>query len=81
MNRGQNGVNSSRECIPTKILPKSKNLPWLSKGLVNWIKQRNLLNKQEKYQEIYPCRYKLMRNKVTCDLRKAKKSYFQKINP
>ena len=27
-----------RECIPTKTLPKRKNLPWLSKGLINSIK-------------------------------------------
>lgn len=69
-----------RECIPTKILPKRKNLPWLSKGLVNSIKRRNLLYKRGKVSGNLS-RYKLKRNKVTCDLRKAKKSYFQKINP
>ena len=69
-----------RECIPTKTLPKRKNLPWLSKGLVNSIKRRNLLYKRGKVSGNLS-RYKLMRNKVTCDLRKAKKAYFQKINP
>ena len=68
------------ECIPRKTLPKHKNLPWLSKGLVNSIKRRNLLYKRGKLSGNLS-KYKLMRNKVTRELRRAKKSYFQKINP
>ena len=44
------------------------------------IKRRNLLYKRGKVSGNLS-KYKLMRNKVTCDLRIAKKSYFQKINP
>ena len=38
-----------RECIPTKTLPKRKNLPWLSKGLeeISYISEENTL---ETYQ-------------------------------
>ena len=32
-----------QDCIPRKVLPKCKNFPWLSKGLVNSIKKRNIL--------------------------------------
>ena len=73
-------LNIMRECIPRKTLPKRKNLPWLSKGLVNSIKRRNLLYKQGKLSGNLS-KYKLMRNKVTWELRGVKKSYFQKINP
>ena len=61
-----------QECIPRKTLPKRKNLPWLSKGLGNSIKRRNILYKRGK-QSGNLLKYKKMRNKVTSELRKAKK--------
>ena len=68
------------ECIPTKTLPNRKNLPWLSKDLVNSIKRRNLLYKKGKLRGNLSM-YKVMRNRVTSNLRKAKKAYFQNIDP
>ena len=52
------------ECIPKKKLPKRKNLPGLSKRLVNSIRKRNLLFKQGKRSGNL-LKYKLKRNKVT----------------
>lgn len=49
-----------RACIPT-VLPKRKNLPWLSKGLINSIKRRNLLYKQGKLSGNLS-KYRRMRN-------------------
>ena len=69
-----------QDCIPRKVLPKRKNLPWLSKGLVNSIKKKNLLYKQGK-QSGNLSKYRRMRNKVTSELRTAKRSYFQRLNP
>ena len=64
------------ECILRKTLPKRKNLPWLSKGLVNSIRRRNLLYKQGKLSGDLS-KYRRMRNKVTCKMRRAKRDYFQ----
>ena len=69
-----------QDCIPRKVLPKRKNLPWLSKGLVNSIKKKNLLYKQGKLSGNLS-KYRRMRNKVTSELRTAKRSYFQRLNP
>ena len=62
------------ECIPRKTLPKRKNLPWLSKGIVNSIRWRNLLYKQGKLSGDLS-KYRRVRNKVTCELCHAKRSY------
>ena len=68
------------ECIPKKTLPKRKNLPWLTKRLISSIRKRNLLYKQGKLSGNLS-KYKLKRNKVTSELRRAKRDFFQKINP
>ena len=59
------------ECIPKKTLPKRKNLPWLTKRLISSIRKRNLLYKQGKLSGNLS-KYKLKRNKVTSELRRAK---------
>ena len=68
------------ECIPKKNLPKRKNLPWLSKRLINSIKKRNWLYKQGKRNGNLS-KYRLKRNKITQELRQAKLGYFKKLNP
>ena len=68
------------ECIPKKKLPNHKNLPWMSKRLINLIKRRNLLYKRAKLTGNFS-KYRAMRNRVATELRSAKRSYFQKLNP
>lgn len=68
------------ECIPKRTLPKRKNLPWLTKKLINSIKKRNRLYKQGKLSGNLS-KYRLKRNKVTSELRLARRNFFQKLNP
>ena len=66
--------------MPKRTLPKRKNLPWLTKKLINSIKKRNCLYKQGKLSGDLS-KYRLKRNKVTSELRLARRNFFQKINP
>lgn len=68
------------ECIPKRTLPKRKNLPWLTKKLINSIKKRNRLYKQGKLSGNLS-KYRLKRNKVTSELLLARRNFFQKLNP
>ena len=79
-NWSQKFLSIMNECIPKKKLPNRKNLPWLSKKLINLIKWRNLLYKRAKLTGNFT-KYKAMRNRVASELRFAKQSYFQRLNP
>ena len=79
-NWSQKFLSIMNECIPKKKLPNRKNLPWLSKRLINLIKRRNLLYKKAKLTGNFS-KYKAMQNKVTSELRSAKRSYLQSLNP
>ena len=68
------------ECFPKKKLPNRKNLPWLSKKLINLINQRNLLYKRAKLTGSFS-KYKAMWNRVASELQFAKQFYFQRLNP
>ena len=70
------------ECIPKAVLPKRKNLPWLSILILKAIKKRNNLYSEhrktgnpDKLQQ-----YKLYRNRVVSLLRSAKQAYFKNLN-
>ena len=67
-------------CIPRRKLPPRKNLPWLSKELTSLMRKRNMLYKHSKQLGDFT-KYKSIRNKVTSELWKAKKRFFQSINP
>ena len=67
-------------CIPRKTLPPWKNLPWLTKELINLMRKRNLLYKRSKWLGEFS-KYRSIRNKVTSELRKAQKHLFQSIKP
>ena len=68
------------ECIPKRRLPNRKNLPWLNRKLVTSMKKRNLLYRRAKRTGDY-IKYKIARNKLVNDMRKAKSTYFKKLNP
>ena len=66
-------------CIPKRRLPPRNNLPWLKKELIGLMMERNAAYKQGKRLGDF-IRYKRIRNKVTSELRKAKKHFFRSIN-
>ena len=68
------------ECIPKRRLRNRKNLPWLNRKLVTSMKRRNLLYRRAKRSGDYT-NYKTARNKLVNDMRKAKSTYFKKLNP
>ena len=76
----QQFLSIMEDCIPKRTLPKRKNLPWLTKRLVRSIRKRNLLYKQGKLTGDLS-KYKLLRNKVTSELRQAKRNFFKNLNP
>lgn len=70
------------ECIPKAVLPKRKNLPWISSLILKAIKKRNNLYSEHKktgdpnkFEQ-----YKLYRNRVVSLLRSAKRAYFENLN-
>ena len=67
------------ECIPRALLPKRNNRPWLTKDLLQAMRERNSLYKQAKITGNF-ANYKRQRNMVVEQLRLAKKSYFLRIN-
>jgi len=71
------------ECIPCSTLPNRKNLPWLTKHIIQLIRKRNNLFKRAQrsgdprdYQS-----YKEIRNKVVSGLRTSKQNFFATLNP
>ena len=66
--------------IPNCTLLSKRNLPWLTKPLINSIKKRNLLFKRAKKTGSFR-NYKIARNKTLADIRSAKLAYFRKLNP
>jgi len=71
------------ECIPCSTLPNRKNLPWLTKHIIQLIRKRNNLFKRAQrsgdprdYQS-----YKEIRNKVVSELRTSKQNFFASLNP
>ena len=71
------------QCIPKKVLPpRRRNLPWLNKSLVQSMRRRNCFFKKAKRSKssLHLSQYKRARNRVTSQLRKAKKEYFYNLN-
>ena len=69
--------------IPTALLPKRPNLPWLSKSLIQLMRKRNLLYRKArniKRPELWD-QYWITRNKLVSKLREAKAAYFSNLNP
>jgi len=70
------------ECIPQRLLPNRRNLPWLSKSLVQLMRRRNMLfshsKRSGKKSDIV--KYKKLCNRVVSKLRCAKSSFFCEMN-
>ena len=67
----------STQCIPKLRIYKQRNLPWLSASIKKAMQKRDRLFKKYGYH----AKYKVARNQVTNLCRRAKKQYFQQLNP
>ena len=70
------------QCIPQKVLPTRRNLPWINHSLVTIMRRRNKLFKKCKLSGSPTALriYKYTRYKVTAELRKAKRAFLNKLN-
>ena len=73
-------VSIMEECIPRKTLCSRKNLPWLSKKLVQSMRKRNHLYRLGKVSGDFS-KYKHARNKTVTLLRNAERNFFKRLNP
>ena len=70
------------ECIPSSTLPDRKNLPWLTKEIIQLIRKRNFyFKKAQKNNPNALQKFKLLRNKVVTKLRANKQKFLAEINP
>ena len=72
-----------KQCIPSALLPTRRNLPWLSKPLIQLMRKRNLLYRKARdsnNQELWD-QYRNARNKLVSKLREEKSTYFSRLNP
>ena len=70
-------------CIPQQILRRRRNVPWLTKNIIRYIRKRNAAfqasSKSGKPE--HHSKYRKLRNKVVILMRSAKSSYFERLNP
>ncbi len=68
-------------CIPSALLPNRRNLPWLSKKIIQLMRKRNSLFRRSKKCPSFTPKYKKVRNAVTKALRDAKRNFFYTLRP
>ena len=75
-------LNVMEQCIPRKLLPRRKNLPWINRCLIMAIRRRNSLFKKYKVTglESVLVEYKFVRNSVTSELHRAKQRFFNRLH-
>ena len=59
------------QCIPSSVLPERKNLPWLTKDIIQGMRKKNSLFKKAKASSDYQ-NYKKARNRIVTQLRESK---------
>ena len=69
------------QCVPQKLLPRKKHLPWISLSILKAIRKRNsLLNKYKRSgNQAILSLYMFTRNRVISELRKAKHAFFKHL--
>ena len=74
-------LNIISQCVPQKLLPHKKHLSWISLSILKAIRKRNsLLNKYKRSgNQAILSLYKLTRNRVISELRKAKRAFFKHL--
>ena len=71
------------QCIPKSVLPQRRNLPWLSKEIIQLIKKRNYYFKRARSNggPNDLAKFRQLRNKVVSKLRIEKKTFFSELEP
>ena len=66
--------------IPSKKIPLYKNLPWITKGIVDIINERESMYRKYKHSKSidYLCKYKILRNTAVTMIRSSKQSFLSK---
>ena len=69
------------QCIPYSYLKSKKNLPWLTKGVVQAIRERNMLFREAKRCKSTAAfqKYRAAQNKVVARIRLNKNKFFKKL--
>ena len=68
------------QSIPNRFLPPRRNLPWLTKPIIQFMRKRNMLFRKAKSSGNFT-KYKRARNRTTNLLKLVKKRYFRSLNP
>ena len=68
-------------CIPQQSQRCKRNLPWLTKNIVCYMRMRNAAFQAAKRKSTDFAKYKKLHNKVVGLLPAARQSYFNNINP
>ena len=70
------------KCIPRKILPKNRRLPWITYALIKLIRNRNAAFRRAKKsgKASDEAKYRKLRNKFVSVLRSSKRTYFTCLN-
>ena len=71
------------QCIPRSVLPARKNLPWLTKEIVQLIRKRNyLFRKAHRSGNTEDhLKFRHVRNRVVAELRFAKRRFLTNLHP
>ena len=73
-NWSQKFLSIMNVCVPKQTLPKRKNLPRLMGKLISLMRKRNSLHSRGKASGDLS-KYRSLRNKITLELHKAKKTF------
>ena len=76
------GDDVIKKCIPRKIVSLGKHPPWIIPDILKAMKLRNSLLKAFKRtnNHLRFVKYKQCRNRITCELRKAKTNNFRNLH-
>ena len=71
------------QCIPKAVLPQRRNLPWLTKEILQLIEKRNYYFKKAHSNRNSSdlLKFKQLRNKVVSKLRLAKQKFYSQQDP
>ncbi len=72
-------LNIMEICIPTTTVPTRRNLPWLSKSILQLIKKRNMYYRKSKQSPHYFNKHRLAQSKALSHLRCERRQYLQQL--
>ena len=70
-----------KQSVPQGVLPKRKNIPWLTKSIIQLMRKRDAFHRKSHRSPSYQLKYKQYRNRVTSLIRSAKNKYLRQLKP